>query len=74
MLDELDLTSKLTCPSCKQRDWVPMPVDARVTEHTCSECGHVLTTPEGDCCVFCAHGTCPCPPVQALTNGNCCSQ
>ena len=74
MLNELDMQSIITCPACKHRDLEPMPVDAHVTEHACSSCGHVLATPKDQCCVFCAHGTRPCPPVQALTNGNCCSQ
>ncbi|MBI5138077.1 MAG: hypothetical protein HZA24_12180 [Nitrospirae bacterium] len=74
MPNELDLESAITCPACKARHTVAMPVDACVIRLACPACGHVLTAPEGQCCVFCAHGTRPCPPVQNLTNGNCCTQ
>ncbi|MFQ5509329.1 MAG: GDCCVxC domain-containing (seleno)protein [Leptospirillia bacterium] len=74
MQDDIVYESAISCLNCGRRDLVPMPSDACVRTHACSACGALRTVPpEGGCCVFCAYGTVPCPPVQARNGGNCCS-
>jgi hypothetical protein len=45
-----------------------MPVNACVVVLECTRCGHVLRPNPADCCVFCSHGSQPCPPCQAGTD------
>lgn len=59
------LTSTLTCPACGHRETETMPTDHCRIVHECAGCHAVLRPGPGECCVFCAHGSVPCPPVQA---------
>jgi hypothetical protein len=36
---------------------------------TAKACGAVLRPRPGDCCMFCSHGSVPCPPVQRAREG-----
>jgi hypothetical protein len=58
------LTSLLTCPHCGHAASMAMPEDACVWFFDCPGCGRVLEPAPGDCCVFCSHGSHPCPPRQ----------
>lgn len=55
----------LTCPRCGAEARERMPVDACVVRWECPACGAEVRPREGDCCVFCSHGTRPCPPEEA---------
>lgn len=61
------LASVLSCPACGARTEETMPEDACVIRWECPGCGTVLRPRDGDCCVFCSHGSVPCPPVQSGT-------
>lgn len=41
-----------------------MPTESCQFFWDCPECDAVLRPEPGDCCVFCSHGSVPCPPVQ----------
>ncbi|MDP4030068.1 MAG: GDCCVxC domain-containing (seleno)protein [Gallionella sp.] len=57
---KLQLESLLTCPICGHAEMLAMPTDACQWFHQCPSCN----TEPGDCCVFCAYGSVPCPPIQ----------
>lgn len=65
----VETLSVLTCPSCGASHREQMPDDRCVVRYRCGECGSELRPETGDCCVFCSHGSRPCPPVQE--NGEC---
>lgn len=62
--ESLDRTSVLTCPACGGESDERMPEDRCLVRFTCPACGEELRPLAGDCCVFCSHGSRPCPPVQ----------
>ncbi len=64
------LQSTLTCPECGQQKNETMPTDACVYFYECERCHAILKPRQGDCCVYCSHGTIKCPPVQI--GNNCC--
>jgi hypothetical protein len=64
------LISEITCPHCGTRRMETMPVDLCIHFYECHGCGEVLRTLPGRCCVFCSHGSAPCPGVQE--KGFCC--
>ncbi|HTQ13833.1 MAG TPA: GDCCVxC domain-containing (seleno)protein [Rhizomicrobium sp.] len=57
-------TCELVCPDCGAKHIETMPADACIRIYECRGCGSVLRPRAGDCCVFCSHGSRPCPPVQ----------
>jgi hypothetical protein len=63
------ITCELTCPQCGARHSEAMPCDACIYFYECTACGAVLRPKPGDCCVFCAYGSVPCPPKQADPDG-----
>jgi len=60
----MELRSVITCPKCGTRKEEAMPTDACVHAYECSECGALLRSQPGDCCVFCSYGSVQCPPKQ----------
>jgi len=66
------LESELTCPECGHKSIEAMPENACVRFYDCPKCKAIVGTLSGDCCVFCSHGSVPCPPVQVDGKG-CCS-
>lgn len=64
------LESIITCPHCAASRLETMRTDACRFYYECSGCGAVLRPKPGDCCVFCSHGSVPCPPIQAERNGD----
>lgn len=60
----LQLECTLTCPECGLQTRESMPTNARIFFHDCARCGALLQPKPGDCCVFWAYGTVPCPPMQ----------
>ena len=60
----VELTSRVTCPSCGDQHLEPMPEFSCLLSYTCPKCGTVLRPAEGDCCIFCTYGSVPCPPIQ----------
>jgi hypothetical protein len=67
---DIELISTLTCPHCGHRESEVMPMDFCQWFYDCKGCGKTLRPEPGDCCVFCSHGTIPCPPIQA--GSDCC--
>ena len=67
--------STVTCPACDEVATEVMPVDACIFAYVCLACGSEARATDGRC-VYCAHGSVPCPPVQiAEANGeqaHCC--
>jgi hypothetical protein len=57
--------STITCPGCGHQAAERMPADACQYFCHCKGCGVRLQPKPGDCCVFCSHGSVPCPPIQA---------
>ena len=60
----VELTSRVTCPSCGDQHLEPMPEFSCLLSYTCPKCGTVLRPAEGDCCIFCTYGSVPCPVIQ----------
>ncbi len=72
-MSALGLESTLTCPACHHSKTETMPTDACQWFYECESCHAVLKPKPGDCCVYCSHGTVPCPPVQEHgKQGGCC--
>ena len=61
---EILLKSEITCPKCGYKKTENMPTNACQFFYECENCNTVLKPNEGDCCVYCSHGTVPCPPIQ----------
>ena len=64
----LKLKTVLTCPNCKKKQTVNMPMNACQHFYKCIHCRVVLKPKEGDCCVFCSYSDTKCPPIQLETN------
>jgi hypothetical protein len=62
---DLVLVCSLTCPSCAATFSTDMPETETVDELACPSCGTVVVPDPGECCVFCSHGTMPCPIAQS---------
>jgi len=60
----VNLLSTITCPACQGQTSEAMPTDACRFVYPCPQCGYTLRPLDGDCCVFCSHGSVPCPPKQ----------
>lgn len=65
----IEEVSVITCPSCGFEKAERMPTDACMFFYECEGCQTLLRPKEGDCCVFCSHGSVPCPPVQETRRG-----
>ena len=65
------LTSVLTCPVYQHAQSEQMPTDACQWFYECTSCHTLLKPLAGDCCVYCSHGSVPCPPIQAQGKGAC---
>ena len=67
--------SNVTCPACDDVPTEVMPVDACIFAYVCPACSSEVCATDGRC-VYCAHGSVPCPLVQiAEANGeqaHCC--
>lgn len=57
-------TSEITCPECGHKEVETLPTEVCMIKYDCKNCGEVLTPKDGDCCVFCTHGTHKCPSKQ----------
>ena len=68
-MPDVRLQTLVTCPECGTETETFMPTDRCRVLWTCPACGATLTPDADDCCVFCSHGSAPCPPVQR--NGHC---
>lgn len=62
-------TATLTCPLCQFAQTVTMPTDACQFFYRCPHCQAVVRPKAGDCCVFCSYADVPCPPMQAIVDG-----
>lgn len=61
---QIKTVANLTCPFCKVKQQVEMPVNACQHFYKCINCGELLKSKEGDCCVFCSYADIRCPPKQ----------
>src|SRR5262245_5943351 len=66
----IELTSIITCPECGYQAAETMPTDACLYFYDCNRCGVRLKPHRGSCCVFCSHGSVPCPPIQEERAGD----
>lgn len=57
-------TSMITCPYCKHKKIEVMPKKFCQFLYQCESCKKLIKPIKGDCCVYCSHGTVPCPPIQ----------
>ncbi len=64
--------SIITCPHCSFQQEESMPANVGICLWECPQCQTVVKSKPSDCCIFCAYGTVPCPPVQMNAPGNCC--
>lgn len=69
---KITLKSTITCPNCGNKKEEIMPTDACQFFYECEKCKTILKPKKGDCCVYCSHGTVPCPPIQE-TGKSCCN-
>jgi rubredoxin len=61
--------SVVRCPKCGFEKLERMPADFCLIRYECSNCGFIMTTKKGDCCIFCSYGSVPCQPEQ-IRRGN----
>ena len=62
---ELVLECSVTCPECGAVFAARMPDAEEVVSLSCPTCERVIKPEPGDCCVFCSHGSVPCPKAQS---------
>jgi hypothetical protein len=60
----IDFQSTITCPHCGHQETEIMPLDACRFFYDCVGCGAVLRPNQGDCCIYCSHGSVAWPPKQ----------
>lgn len=70
-MPDVMLVSTITCPGCGAETETEMPTESCQYFWDCPACGAVLRPEAGDCCVFCSHGSAPCPPVQRADGDAC---
>lgn len=58
------MQSEITCPKCGHKKMETMPTDVCTIKYNCEKCGEEMRPKNGDCCVFCTHGTHKCPSMQ----------
>jgi hypothetical protein len=63
-MSNVTLQSIITCPKCGFEKEETMPTVSCLFFYKCTNCGEVIRTEAGDCCVFCSYGTVKCPPKQ----------
>jgi hypothetical protein len=68
-MEDIILSSIITCPECGTHTEEQMPEDACQFFWQCPNCSEIIKPKRNDCCVFCSFGDTPCPPVQM--NKNC---
>lgn len=70
LIDSLSLASTesdsslVTCPECGYQSMEALPTEYCLLALDCKGCGATLHPADGDCCVFCTHGTHKCPSMQ----------
>jgi hypothetical protein len=67
------LESIITCPTRGTSKTETMPTNACQYFYECTGCGTKLRPKSGDCCVFCSHGSVPCPPIRDQRASGCCA-
>ena len=63
-LPKTHITSIVTCNKCNHTFVAEMPLIQEVHQLQCPVCKYVIKTEEGDCCVYCSHGSEDCPKMQ----------
>ena len=58
------MQSEITCPKCGHKKMEIMPTDVCTIKYNCEKCSEEMRPKDGDCCVFCTHGTYQCPSMQ----------
>ena len=66
MFDVVRVECEVTCPCCGHVEWMPMEPDQSPFVLVCDQCRDVSAPPPGECCLFCAFGSCQCLPRQAM--------
>lgn len=62
--NQITMKSEITCPKCGYKKKEVMPTNICVIKYNCEKCNEELRPKNGDCCVFCTHGTHKCPSMQ----------
>ena len=57
------MIATLTCPECKKKQKMKIPVDRCVQFYTCNSCNKIISRKTG-CCIFCDYGNKKCPSAQ----------
>lgn len=58
--------SVVTCPTCGHCSRESMPASASVRLFLCKHCCELIKPVPGNCCVYCSHGSVPCPYQQRV--------
>ena len=58
------IKSIVTCTNCNHSFVAQMPLIAKVHRVFCPACKKIIETDEGDCCVYCSHGSEKCLKMQ----------
>ncbi|MGQ9620278.1 MAG: GDCCVxC domain-containing (seleno)protein [Bacteroidales bacterium] len=70
-MKKIQLKSTITCPECGFSREEIMPADSCQFFYKCTNCGKILKSEKGDCCVFCSFGTVKCLPMQETGKCSC---
>ena len=62
---EIERRSTITCPHCRHRQPLIMPLNTCRVHYQCPNCGAVLRGNGDIGCVFTAYGSVPCPFMQS---------
>jgi hypothetical protein len=63
-MDDISDSSLVTCPNCAYQKKEKLPSEYCLLALDCDSCGETMHPADGDCCVFCTHGTHNCPSMQ----------
>ena len=57
----MGMKSTLKCPKCGALQEGDIPDTSCIPFYVCDSCHETIAATNNDCCVFCSHGTEPCP-------------
>jgi hypothetical protein len=70
MFDVVRVECEVTCPCCGHVEWMQMEPDQSPFALVCDQCRDVSAPPSGECCLFCAFGSCQCLPRQRTSRAS----
>jgi len=51
----MNMKAKFKCPECGFKEEIEIPENTCIAFWKCKGCKNLISTPEGECCIVCAH-------------------